>query len=96
MQVSGTFTPSMTEASSVEGEVIDSLSLDYQRGDISSYQHEFTKNIIGNVTGEASKIPFATKTGTSPGTQGQASFDASYLYLCTAANVWKRVELTSF
>lgn len=98
----GTFTPSMTEVSSVEGTVVDSLPLDYLRGDISSYQHVFTKNIIGNLTGnadtatKADKIPFATKTGTSTGTQGQASFDASYLYLCTATNVWKRVALTSF
>lgn len=45
---------------------------------------------------ETDKIPFATKTGTSTGSQGQASFDASYLYLCTATNVWKRVALTSF
>ena len=88
----GAFTPSMTEVSSVEGTVVDSLSLDYLRGDISSYQHVFTKNIIGTVD----KIPFATKTGTSTGSQGQASFDASYLYLCTATNAWKRVALTSF
>jgi hypothetical protein len=40
----GAFTPSMTEVSSVEGTVLDSLSLDYLRGDISSYQHEFTKS----------------------------------------------------
>jgi hypothetical protein len=45
----GTFTPSMTEVSSVEGTVVDSLPLDYVRGDISSYQHEFTKKIIGTV-----------------------------------------------
>ena len=45
---------------------------------------------------ETDKIPFATKTGTSTGSQGQASFDASYLYLCTATNVWNRVALTSF
>jgi hypothetical protein len=83
----GTFTPSMTEVSSVEGTVVDSLSLNYLRGDISSYQHVFTKPPI---------IPFSTKTGTSTGSQGQMSFDASYLYLCTATNVWKRVALTSF
>ena len=98
----GTFTPSMTGVSSVEGTVVDSLSLDYYRGDISSYQHEFTKNIIGNLTGNADtastadKIPFATKTGTSTGTKGQVAFDANYLYCCTATNVWKRVALTSF
>jgi len=38
----------------------------------------------------------ATKTGTSPGTPGQISWDTSYLYVCTAANTWKRVALTSF
>jgi hypothetical protein len=88
----GNFTPLMTEVSSVEWTVVDSLPLDYLRGDISSYQHVFTKNIIGTVD----KIPFATKTGASTGTRGQVSFDASYLYLCTATNVWKRVALTSF
>ena len=41
--------------------VIDSLSLDYNRGDVSSYQHEFTKNIIGNLTGNADT---ATKLAT--------------------------------
>lgn len=45
---------------------------------------------------ETDKIPFGTKTGTSTGVQGQASFDANYLYLCTATNVWKRVALSSF
>jgi hypothetical protein len=38
----------------------------------------------------------ATKTGTSPGTTGQFAWDASYLYVCTATNTWKRVALTSF
>lgn len=42
----GTFTPSMTEVSNVEGTVLDSLPLDYVRGDISSFQHEFTKSPI--------------------------------------------------
>jgi hypothetical protein len=60
------------------------------------YSPIINTNIIGNLTGAASKIPFATKTGTSTGTRGQVSFDASYLYLCTATNVWKRVALTSF
>jgi hypothetical protein len=41
----------MTEVSSVEGTVVDSLSLDYVRGDISSYQHEFTKPPIARGTG---------------------------------------------
>ena len=88
----------MTEVSSVEGTVIDSLELNYRRGDISSYQHVFTKDIIGNAASAlvTDKIHFGTKSGTSTGVQGQATFDANYLYLCTATNVWKRVALTSF
>ena len=55
------------------------------------------KTVDGAGSGlETDKIPFGTKTGTSTGTQGQASFDENYLYLCTATDVWKRVALTSF
>ena len=36
----------------------------------------------------------ATQTSTSPGTAGQISWDANYIYVCTAANTWKRVALT--
>jgi len=61
----GTFTPSMTEVSSVEGTVVDSLSLDYHRGDISSYQHVFTKDIIGNLTGNADTATNATNATTA-------------------------------
>lgn len=38
----------------------------------------------------------STPTGTSIGTPGQIAFDASYIYVCTATNTWKRVALTSF
>jgi hypothetical protein len=38
----------------------------------------------------------ATKTGTSTGTPGQFAWDTGYLYICTAANTWKRVALNSF
>ena len=69
----GTFTPSMTEVSSVEWTVVDSLSLDYERGDISSYQHVFTKNIIGNLTGNADT---ATKLANARKING-VSFDGS-------------------
>lgn len=36
---------------------------------------------------------FATKGSSDTGTQGQWSFDASYLYLCTSTNIWKRILL---
>jgi len=40
--------------------------------------------------------PLTTKTGTSTGTAGQIVWDGSYIYVCTATNVWKRVALTAF
>lgn len=40
--------------------------------------------------------PPTTKTGTSTGTAGQIVWDANYIYVCTATNVWKRVSLTAF
>jgi len=76
----GTFTPSMTEVSSVEGTVLDSLSLDYLRGDISSYQHEFTKNIIGNLTGNAdtaTKLANARTITIAGDATGSTTFDGS-------------------
>jgi hypothetical protein len=35
-----------------------------------------------------------TKTSTSSGVAGQISWDANYIYVCTATNVWKRVALS--
>jgi hypothetical protein len=51
--------------------------------------------ILGNLTltGLLSQ-PLTTKTSTSPGTAGQISWDANYVYVCTATNTWKRVALT--
>jgi len=39
---------------------------------------------------------YLTKTGSSTGLIGAMCFDASYLYICTAVNTWKRVALTTF
>jgi hypothetical protein len=51
--------------------------------------------ILGNLTltGLLSQT-LTTKTSTSPGTAGQISWDANYIYVCTAANTWKRVALS--
>ena len=69
----------------------------YTNGTWSAWEKVWNAGNDGSGSGlETDKIPFATKTGASTGSQGQASFDASYLYLCTATNVWKRVALTSF
>ena len=39
-------------------------------------------------------VPNSTKTSTATGTAGQISYDASYIYICTATNTWKRAALT--
>lgn len=35
-------------------------------------------------------------SATATGTAGQISFDAAYLYVCVATNVWKRVAIASW
>lgn len=40
------------------------------------------------------KVPNGTKTATATGTAGQISYDANYIYICTATNTWKRAALT--
>jgi hypothetical protein len=42
------------------------------------------------------RASLTTKTGTSTGTTGSIVWDGSYIYVCTASNVWKRVALSSF
>ena len=46
--------------------------------------------------GGAFKQAQSTKTGTSAGTTGEIAWDANYIYVCTATNVWKRSALTAF
>jgi hypothetical protein len=57
-----------------------------------------TITTTGNITTSAGLFssPISTKTGTSTGTAGQVAWDDSYIYVCTATNVWKRVALTAF
>jgi len=38
----------------------------------------------------------STRANNSSGIAGQISVDANYIYVCTAANTWKRVALSSF
>lgn len=35
-------------------------------------------------------------TATSAGTVGQVAADASFLYICVATSVWRRVAISSF
>ena len=36
-----------------------------------------------------------TPTATTTGQPGMITWDASYLYICTATNTWKKVALSS-
>ena len=44
--------------------------------------------------GVASSIASGTKASNATGTAGQISYDANYIYVCTATNTWKRSPLT--
>jgi hypothetical protein len=46
--------------------------------------------------GVATSITAGTPTGGGTGTAGQILYDAGYLYVCTATNTWKRVQLNTF
>jgi hypothetical protein len=54
-------------------------------------------SVTGNLTiGGLLSAPQTTKLDNSPGTPGQIAWDASYIYVCTSTNTWKRVSLASF
>jgi hypothetical protein len=55
-------------------------------------------SVVGNVsiTGGLLGMVQSTRANNSPGTAGQISTDTNYIYVCTAANTWKRVALTAF
>ena len=44
--------------------------------------------------GVATSVGLGTKAATDSGTTGQISYDANYIYICTATNTWKRSPLT--
>ena len=51
--------------------------------------------VTGNITLSGLLItPPTTKTSNAPGSVGQMCWDANYIYVCTAANTWKRSPLT--
>jgi hypothetical protein len=44
--------------------------------------------------GVAASVGLGTKAANDTGTAGQISYDANYIYICTATNTWKRSPLT--
>jgi hypothetical protein len=47
-------------------------------------------------TGTAVIAPQQTKVSNDPGTVGQICWDGNYIYVCTAANTWKRATLNVY
>ena len=56
----------------------------------------YATDLAGHAAGSPLVLAQATPSGTTAGNPGNVAFDSSYLYICTAKNVWKRVALTSF
>jgi hypothetical protein len=56
----------------------------------------YATDLAGHAAGSPLVLAKATPSGTTVGNPGNVAFDSSYLYICTAKNVWKRVALTSF
>ena len=40
--------------------------------------------------------PTVPPASASPGTVGQISWDANFIYVCTAPNTWKRTPITTW
>ena len=49
-----------------------------------------------DVNGTFKLTPFTPSSSTAAGVAGQIAWDASYIYVCTATNTWKRAGLTSW
>jgi hypothetical protein len=57
-----------------------------------------TSTLTGQVALGTDRINRAlqSKNNNSTGTAGDISWDANYIYVCTATNSWKRVALSTF
>ena len=67
-------------------------------GDVSgNVTGDVTGNVTGDVTGNVT-IPASTPpaSASDDGQPGQIAWGADYIYVCIAANTWKRAELSSW
>lgn len=53
----------------------------------------FTTEVRDKIEAGLSAAEFATKVAASPGVAGQIAVDATYIYVCTAANTWLRIPV---
>ena len=56
----------------------------------------YATDLAGHAVGSPLVLTPGTPSGTTVGNPGNVAFDSSYLYVCTAKNVWKRIALTAF
>jgi hypothetical protein len=65
-------------------------------GDL-QWGNDFTVNGSGHVVcNKVRVVTSETPTGSGTGAAGQITWDADYIYVCTATNTWKRAALTAF
>ena len=50
----------------------------------------------GTISGQHRLVGTAPATASSTGTAGDVRYDASYIYICTATDTWKRAALTTW
>jgi hypothetical protein len=50
----------------------------------------------GTISGQLRSVGTAPATASSTGTAGDVRYDASFVYICTATNTWKRAALTTW
>ena len=72
---------------------VGTLWYDTVGGRLYVYYDSFWADASPRGVGVATSIGQGTKLSTATGTAGQISFDANYVYICTATNTWKRAPL---
>jgi hypothetical protein len=50
----------------------------------------------GTISGQLRSVGTAPATASSTGTAGDIRYDASFVYICTATNTWKRAAITTW
>ena len=50
----------------------------------------------GTISGQLRSVGTAPATASSTGTAGDIRYDASYIYICTATNTWKRAAISTW
>ena len=63
--------------------------------DVSATDNATKTATVGSITGVISDVT-APASAAATGTTGQVAVDANYIYVCTAANTWKRAAISTW